>query len=331
MRTIALGVAIWVLAGAPVMADDSSAALGAGGLVLTRSDDIRMTAEELRISPRAVSAHFVFVNQGKGDIETIVAFPLPDIDTSRFTEEPLGTTTGTALNFVGFEIREDGRTVAYRTEQRAFYQGRDVTDRVLTAGLPLNILDPTFQKKIDGLSRDGRKALEKAGLTDSESGETEHPHWTVRTRFYWNQRFPAGRQVVLDERYRPVTGQALFGASELKDNDEDGRYWRKIYCLDAPTRMSASRMIAQKHTADAQNGAYLTALSTDYVLTTGNNWKGPIGHFHLVLDKLQPDSLLSTCWNEPLVRTGPTTFESTLENFAPGSDIRLLVLQRNAP
>ncbi len=336
MRTItpaamSLAAAALLAASFPALADDSSAELGAGGLVLTRSADIRMAAEDLSVSPRAISARFVFVNGGKRDIDTIVAFPLPDIDTSRFTEEPLGTTTSDPVNFVGFQITEGGRAVPFKVEQRAIYEGRDVTAVVRAAGLPLNVVDPTFAKRMDALPRAARQMLEKAGLSDSQSGEGEHPHWTVRTRFYWNEHFPMGRSVVLEEHYRPVTGQALFGASELKDDNEDGRYWRKTYCLDEATRTAAGRMIAAQTRADPQGGGYITALSTDYVLSTGNNWKGPIGRFHLVLDKLRPDNLLSTCWDAPLGKTGETTFESTRENFAPKGDIRLLVLQRTAP
>ena len=75
------------------------------------------------------------------------------------------------------------------------------------------------------------------------------------------------------------------------------------------------------------NGQYLQGYQTDFVLKTANNWKGPIGHFQLSLDKLKPDNVLSLCWGGDLKKTGPTTFESTRENFAPERDIRLLVLQ----
>jgi hypothetical protein len=64
------------------------------------------------------------------------------------------------------------------------------------------------------------------------------------------------------------------------------------------------------------------------VLVTGNNWKGPIGHFRLTLDKLKPGNGLSLCWEGQLAKTGPATFESRRDNFAPGSDIKLLVLQK---
>ncbi|HEY2444178.1 MAG TPA: DUF4424 family protein [Rhizomicrobium sp.] len=323
-----LTVAVVLLAPAVATADDSSAALGAGGLALTRSADIRMSAEELKISPREVSAKFIFVNDSRHDIDTMVAFVLPDIDTSRFSEEPLGVTTKDPVNFVGFDVRENGRKIPFETEQRAFYEGRDVTQIVRGAGVPLNIVDPGFTKILDGLPPSKSKMLESAGLVDRESGEGLHPHWTVRTRFFWRQTFPAGRAVILDESYHPVTGQALFGASELRPGSEDGRFYLKTYCIDPSSGRTLARMIADKIRADPKGGGYLTALTTDYVLTTGNNWKGPIGHFHLVLDKLEPRNVLSLCWDGALAHAGPATFESTRENFAPKGDLKILVLQQ---
>src|SRR5436305_12953449 len=119
-RALSIVAALLTLAPACARADDSSAVLGAGGLVLTRSANIRLAAEDLRISPKEVAARFTFVNEGKNDIDSIVAFPLPDIDTSRFSEEPLGRTTADSVNFVGFMVAENGRTVPFRIEQRAF-------------------------------------------------------------------------------------------------------------------------------------------------------------------------------------------------------------------
>ena len=66
------------------VADDSSAALGAGGLALTQSSDIRMAKEDLYVSPKSVRVRFEFANDSAKDIETIVAFVLPDIDTYKY-------------------------------------------------------------------------------------------------------------------------------------------------------------------------------------------------------------------------------------------------------
>jgi hypothetical protein len=328
MRTIRNAVCLMsLLVPAAAMADDSSAQLGAGGLVLTHSAQIRLTDEDLRISPRNVAARFAFVNEGKSDVDTVVAFPLPDIDTSRFSEEPLGRTTGDPLNFVGFTVTENGRSVPFKIEQRAFYKGRDVSDIIRRSGVPLNIVDPRFTKTLDGSSPQKLKLLEAADLIDRESGRYLHPHWTVSTKFWWQQHFAPGKAVVLEEHYRPVTGQALIGREELDGRNENGRYWTKTYCMDAKTRSAALAMLARNR-SNPQSGNMLTALSVDYVLSTGNNWKGPIERFRLVLDTLKHENVMSLCWDERLKAVGPATFENARENFAPKSDIELLILQQ---
>lgn len=324
--TFACAALVWAR---PAFADDSSAALGAGGIVLMQSADIRMTAEDLRISPKEVRIRFEFANDSGKDIDTVVAFPLPDIDNYKFWGEPLGKTTSDPLNFVGFEVVADGRSVPVEVEQRALLEGRDVTGIVKSAGAPVNVI--VGGKGIDKLSKAGLAILERARLVERD-GDNVIAKWTARTKFFWRHHFPAGKTVVLEQRYQPVTGQSFFGNSELNGkNDEDSRFYQKNFCLDGATRSAIAARIAQSKKADPQNGGLLNAFTTDYILMTGNNWKGPIGRFHLTVDKLRPDNILSMCWDGNLRKTGPTTFEAEQENFAPARDIKLLVLTSAPP
>lgn len=316
---------------APAAADDSSAALGMGGIEFTQSADIRMADEDLRISPKRVDIRFVFANDGAHDIDTMIAFPLPDIDTAEFSESPLGTTTSDPVNFVGFAVKVDGRPVPFTVEQRAFYEGRDVTALIHSLGLPVNVVTQDGFKAMVALPDAKKKVLENAGLADRESADNELPHWTARTRFYWRQVFPAGKRVVFEQSYQPVTGQSFFGSSELEGKSDDANYYAKNFCLDAGARATLTKELAESKKADPQNGGLLDAFTTDYILKTGNNWKGPIGHFRLTLDKLKPDAVLSLCWDGTLTKTGPTTFVSERDAFAPKSDIKLLVLQKHPP
>jgi hypothetical protein len=64
----------------------------------------------------------------------------------------------------------------------------------------------------------------------------------------------------------------------------------------------------------------------EYILTTGANWKGPIGDFHLTIDKERPDAVLSLCMSG-LKKTGATTFEVRRTNFTPKEDIRFVVFE----
>lgn len=314
--------ALWPLCAA---ADDSSAVLGAGGLVLTENKDIRMASEDLRLSPREVQVRYEFVNESGKDIDTIVAFPLPDIDLYRFSEEPLGTTKNASPNFVGFELTVNGQHVTVTAEERAIHEGKDVTAIVKAAHLPVNLAGTDLIARLDKLSPDARRVLGKAGVVEGEGNEI-HPKWIAVTRFWWRQHFPARKTVVIAHRYQPVTGQSFFSEYELSSKD-DGAYYDKTYCLDATTKTSIREKLAEKKRKPDANGGLLNAYATDFVLTTANNWKGPIGHFHLTLDKLKAENVLSTCWEGRLAKTSATTFESTLERYAPRRDIRFLVLE----
>ncbi|HTQ15373.1 MAG TPA: DUF4424 family protein [Rhizomicrobium sp.] len=307
-------------------ADDSSAALGAGGVVLTKSADIRMAREDLYVSPKKVRIRFEFVNGTDRDIDTVVAFPLPDVDMNEYTMSPVGAMTGDPLNFVGFTVTADGKAIVPQSEQRAFYRGRDVTDIVRRAGVPLMMTDPRFSKLMDKLPASQRRILEDAGLADSESGDFEHPHWTVRTRFFWHQLFPAHRTVVLEHAYQPVTGQSFFTGYELAGGkDSSAAYYARTYCIDPATHAAIARRIGGQP-GKTDDGAMLAAYSTDYILVSGANWKGGIGHFHLTLDKLEPGNILSVCWDGALKKTGATTFEVSQDDFTPRQDVRMLVL-----
>ena len=313
------------------VADDSSAALGAGGLVLSQSQDIRMADEDLRISPKSVHVRFVFANDSRKDIDTIVAFVLPDIDSGKFWGSPLGTVTDDPVNFMGFSLKSDGKPVAAAVEQRAFLKGRDVTDIVKSVGVPINIDLGKGNDKLQALPAAKRKILTAAGLAEFDSSNNAIALWTVRTRFYWHQHFPSGKSVVLEQSYQPVTGQSFFGPTELEGKSDDSNYYAKNFCLDAPTRATLARMIAAAKKSKSDGGGYLNAYETDYTLSTGNNWKGPIGHFHLTLDKLAPDNVISLCWDGKLKKAGTAAFEDTRENLAPKGDIKLLVISNQAP
>ena len=308
-------------------ADDSSAALSAGGIVFTKTTPVKMAAEDLSISPQAVRVRFEFVNPARKDVDTIVAFPLPDIDTSDFYGSAIGTVTADPQNFVGFRASVDGKPIAFTVEQRAFVKGKDVTQLVAGAGAPVNPVTDEGYQKLSALPRDKQKALIAAGVAGGE-GDEFVPQWTVRTRFYWTQKFPAGKTVVIEHSYQPVTGQFFFSTQYGQRTDKQNAE----YCFDPGTWASLDARTAQRKQPGSEDaGSYLNAYETDYILKTAANWQGPIGRFHMTLDKLKADNIISLCWDGELKKTGPTTFEFTAQNFAPARDVHMLVLESAAP
>jgi hypothetical protein len=282
----------------------------------------------------------VLVNPTSNEIEATVSFPLPEIDTQRYWLEvsdapagewpaAIGRHGDDPLNFVGFEVSINGQTVpteasqiarAWRKSGEAF-RLMDVTGELKSAGVPVLLL---HRSDLDRLSEDTRRKLFDAHLLEtydpgyhSVAGtypKTYQPVWRVDTAFRWQQRFPAGGTTKLDVSYRPMTGGTLrpVRGSELLERPDPACFndWRQ---------------------SDLRSRKAVSSRTTRYILTTANAWNGSIGRFHLTIDKLKPENLLTVCADGRLKKTGPATYEFTAERFAPTRDIRLLVLETGAP
>jgi hypothetical protein len=136
--------------------------------------------------------------------------------------------------------------------------------------------------------------------------------------------FPAGGTVSVDHSYQPVTGQTFFTTYALQPDEFPG--YVKDYCIDKSTRSVIQAGFARLKTPNGDTQMY-NQYTTDFVIVTANNWGGPIGKFHLTIDKLKPGNVLSLCWGGDLKKTGATRFESTLTDFKPAKDIKILVLE----
>ena len=104
---IAAALAVGLGPCAPAAANNSSAELAAGGLVLTRPDAIEMRSEDLYISAKAVRVRYRFANTGTRDVTVTVAFPMPDITTVGF-DDMLAVPTQDPANFLAFATLVDG-------------------------------------------------------------------------------------------------------------------------------------------------------------------------------------------------------------------------------
>ena len=112
-RLIMIGAA---LTAAPAFANDSVAERGAGGLILSRTDAVSMLSENLSISATRVDVDYVFRNETDADVETIVAFPMPDISAS--PNEMTNLPDDQSDNFLGFQVSFDGNAVKPSSSRR---------------------------------------------------------------------------------------------------------------------------------------------------------------------------------------------------------------------
>lgn len=299
---------------APAAANDSTAEHAAGGLVLTRTADIDMLSEDLFVSAGEVRVRYVFRNRSAKAVRTIVAFPMPDRDLSEEREMDVAYPTG-------FETRVDGRRVAMKVERKAMLGGVDRT-ALLAA---LHLAPDSDSEALDRLPAADKARLVKLGLAepdefDAGRGWESHlaPIWTVRESWFWEQAFPAGRDLVVEHRYVPGTGGSVDAALVFPEfrTSPDGRAMIRDYCVD-PAFLAG---------LDRRRGGAASEQRIGYILTTGANWRSPIGDFRLVVDKGAPSNLVSFC-GEGVRKISPTRFEMRKKNWLPDRDLRILIVQ----
>ncbi|MDT3377943.1 DUF4424 family protein [Labrys portucalensis] len=326
------------LLASPARADDTLASLDAGGLVLTKTDKIALVSEDLYLSIKAVKISYRFRNLTNADYEALVAFPMPDIT----GDGPGGITDipdPTSDNFLKFTTKVDGKPVESQVEQRAFMKGTDgkpdveITDRLKTLKIPMLPTIEATEKAINALSEADRKALADADIVYQDSynaddkGERQvyYPLWTLRSKFWRKQVFPAGKDVIVQQDYVPSHGgvsSLVFGSPDL--DAKQRKSYEKDFCTDAAFTKAAA---ALRKRASADEGKTFVSYEQylAYVITSGGNWAGPIGDFRLVVDKGDPKTLVSFC-GEGVKKIGPTTFEMVVKNYVPKTDIKVLLL-----
>ena len=304
-----LGCALW-LAMWPVaaFADDSIAELTNRGLQFVHTPDIAMVAEDLNISEKEVRVRFVFRNLTQHDVTLRVAFPLPKvppwcegIDVPHW-EDP--------KNYVDFATQVDGVRVTTQPEIRAMVGKRNIAKDLLRLHVPLMPHCDAIEEAKPKLDAAALRALVAIGAVDEYSS----PNWTLQVTHHWLQRFPAGRDLILEHRYKPSVGGSGTGYRGRDDKDWPAR--KRAFCV--------AKAFKGGHVPDLR-----AALDTriDYILTTGANWAGPIGRFHLVVDTPGPKHILATCF-PGLQRTGPTRYEVTLTDYTPKGELRVMFLER---
>lgn len=314
-----------------LQANDSSAELKSGGLVLTKDPAIEMRSEDLYISAKQVRVRYRFANTSPRPVTILVAFPLPDI-TIEGEDDNISVPTEDPRNFLAFSTTVDGRPVQAQVEQKVFAKGVDQTAYLRGLGVPLAPHLQSTNKILDALPKAKRDEILRLGLGqimeyDAGKGWERHLYatWTLKTTYWWRQTFPAGREVAVEHRYRPSVGETAgtsWGASYFP-SDPSYAAQRAHYCVDDGFLAAIK---ATPHRADVEFAPF-TEQRIEYILSTGANWKAPIGDFRMVIDKGDSTSLVSFC-GQGVSKIGPTQFEVRYHDFTPTKEVSVLILKR---
>lgn len=300
----------------PLLANDTMAVFGAGGLQFEQTDKLRMEREELYLSPLEVRVSYVFRNLTDQDVRGRVAFPMPEINISLMSETPHKFNSSTREGDIfDFRVEVNGRPVEAEYEARAYINAtggseKDVTD--VLKQYRLDLIDPAHV----GLDKKIARKLIKLGIVMDD--DVHHPLWSVRATYHWIQVFPARQEVQVTHRYKPVLGGSVFPADIDPNKPPD---YAAKWCPD-----EAFARAVKKMPADSAN--YVLSLWLEYILKTGANWAGPIGKFRLEIDKGTAD-LISLCPipGLKLQRRGKS-FVAEAAQYTPTTDLKVLFVYR---
>lgn len=315
---------------ASASANDTEAALGLGGLLFERNDQIVMESEDLYLSSERVRVRYVYRNTGPKPVTILVAFPLPEV--------PL---PGADLDWKeaaypdweqrDMQTRVNGVPVQLLRIDVPRLGGKDISARLKSLGWPVRHWDDVgFARRLLSMSADDKSEFVGEGLltTDGMAAQEVRPAWSVSTSYVRTQTFAPGAPVTVEHSYYPDTGGTVSSALDRSARDEtmngpDGYAAR--YCVDQAFLRGYDH---RRYRTDGTVNDTVLPVETwlSYVLKTGANWKGPIKRFKLTVDKGSPQSLVSLCM-DGLKKITPTRFEVIKTDFEPTSDIDILFVE----
>lgn len=331
-----------------VLADDSAAAIAAGGLVPRRETRIVMAKEVLRISLKKIVVDYDFRNDTDEDVTTEVAFPVPSYDHSE------NSYIVSMASFHDFLLSIDGKPAPFKAEAKATFKGKDVTG-ILEAekidiasfghiqeheGLDTRNKIPDFTR----LPENEQNRLTALKLFDIGK-DTAEANWIVHLQYHWTQTFPAHTTVHIRHEYTPVDGSAgmimdeksLLDIRKVPVNEANPKLLDPndpsditTYCLGLPLAKSLAANIHQSVLNGLDPTDETLILNyVDFILTTANSWRKPIEDFTLIIERPKPESgghvLVSFCspMNGKVEKLDADHFQVHLTNFIPISELHI--------
>lgn len=330
-----IGLAMMIGQGQMAAANDSVAGFGVGGLELRQTDAVRMVSEDLHITPYEIRVRYVFRNETDDPVTGIVAFPLPPVGGEDWIQGYALPHAG-HMDYVGFSTLVDGVPVVMTPEHRITLDGQDRTADFLAIGVHAvavhgwEILEIAERDWTDAQ----KAALRAQGFVTADG----RPRWVLQSTYWREQTFAPHSDVVVEHTYRPVAAGSVDSrfpgatpdsypeSADPARAESRARYFEQLdaerarYCV---TPEIEERMRTQF--ADRPEMAHrwiFMSDQVDYILTTGNNWRGPIGRFSLTVESPGAWDFVFLClpgahW------TSQSRVEFTAEDFVPTDDLSI--------
>lgn len=317
-----------------------------------------------------INVTYKFRNHSAKEITTKVAFPLPPSpyrlydttnvfpqwDESAYIYSSLEEfqekekIEPTLLNriknnaFLNFKCTVNGKEIAYTTQHEAINKdGKNIIDTLQDQKIPISSVYLGGFMDVPALDKnpDLKKKLSDLGFLN-ESGL---PTWQLKTTFYWDQVYPALKDLSIKHTYHPHPGyywlqgkKGVMCINELefihRNYGPDGKPELKKmsdYIISPQEQQKIIKLFDGKVRSKKIGYAYddkilFRVYEIDYILTTGNNWKGPIKSFRLEIKPPSKECIILTNIDGKLIKSkkGIYVFETT--NYRPSQDLKILFI-----
>lgn len=351
LRVAVFAVAWSLTAPIPGLADDSAAAIAAGGLVPRNETRIVMAKEVLRIGLKKVVVDYDFRNDTNEDVTTEGAFPIPPYKNEAEEANPAGQ------SFKSFQLWVEGKPIQYVMEAKATIGDKDVSSILEADHIDIPSFGHYGKGKKGGapdferLPLFERQRLAKLGLCYNDS-YLEFGIWTVHLQYHWTQNFPANSTVHIRHEYTPLGGFWPLSVLEIAARLDAAKVQRQGqlnnnikyqlrngplngFCVEPAFLWTILRDVLSanpmphpddlKETGDIE----FEAEWVDFILTSANTWQRPIEDFTLIVERPKADStgktLISFCSpaNGTIEKLDADHLQVHLTNFVPASELHI--------
>ena len=299
---IFIGILFILATAIPSLANDSSVAITPKGLEFREEKGILLEQEKLLMSPSKIQIEYQFNNTTPNDIETDVAFPIPEYGPK------LSSATGGIPEFTDFTVQINDSLVKPKKIIMALVNGKDYAEMLIRQNISITnfekteygVLDKALDKLKIKLGKNFQR-FQKLGIVDEDG----FPQWNVSITYHWHMRFPSGKTTFVKHTYKPYSGYEYSYSGKVDD-------FTKEACLDAKASDKVKKIFRKK------NGVLKEWLP--YILTTANNWQKPIKDFQLVIKK-KPAQVVSLCSDSAFTEVTPTEMRVNKKDYVPTKDL----------
>ena len=257
--------------------DTSGTVLPTGGVVFEKQDGIKMKTEALYIRPGQIEVNYLFENTTGKDITTQVFFPLPQMPAVETFPQ------GDLAHDYEFKLWVNNKPVQYEKHWTILSGKTDITALVPVLFYTEEeiISEAELDRRVEMLQPKERQPfidkniLKYGWILDPARGEVQAwemtDAWQKQLSYSWQQTFPAGKTVSVRHTYVPTAMTTNVGTPFSKCIDKDSQKYQDFVFIPENERTYSWQHL------DAQD--YM-----EYILTTANNWQGPIENFNLLVE-----------------------------------------------